>query len=37
MSRWMEVEDDLASAYSARTKGASRDSIKLRLLAATTC
>ena len=36
MSRWMEVEDDLAAAYFARTKGASRDSVKLRLLAATT-
>lgn len=36
MSRWMEVEDNLALAYAARARGASRDSIKMRLLAATT-
>jgi AcrR family transcriptional regulator len=36
MSRWMEVEDDLAAAYGTRTKGVAKDYMRLRLLAGTT-
>ena len=35
-SRWLEVKDKLTAAYSARTKGASRDTTRLHLLSATT-
>lgn len=34
LSRWSEVGDELATAFAARTKGASKDSMRPRLLAA---